>query len=403
LKLILPLIFIDIFAIPMVHLGAIPFKFSFLYLLVWFLVKRPSVKLVLPLVGLIVALWLGKIFSFWRYELFHFEETIFMTVNYGVILVGYAFGLRSRLKDVNWLFGLIVVFISINLLIMLFWQSSTFLINFYNLQVRLEEGLFAYRNPGIFSNPNVSALASNLLILFWVLARQRGLITLKGFVYDAIVLLLGLIAAISFGSKSGFSAYAIILFSYLVISFRFSARRTILSIIVLLGLLIVINKSFMKSNIGSYTSGITTLVTFDDKIQREIFADHSRAGSRIFKIKHGFKMWLKAPLWGLGGDRTGSSSLQHIQYHNDWTEVLVSSGLAGFIMLILLVYQTSKQSLLFIVPFIFPGLTNSFFFTAQIAMAYFLFVGIITSHKNHSQELIPVNNNLPGVASLDNK
>jgi hypothetical protein len=388
----------------MIHLGGIPFKLSFLYLLGWVLINRPSVKLVLPLVGLIFALWLGKIYSFWRYDLFHFEETIFMTVNYGVILVGYTFGLRSRLKDVNWLFGIILLFVTINMLIMLFWQSSTFLINFYNLHVRLEEGLFAYRNPGIFSNPNVSALASNLLILFWVLARQRGLITLRGSMYDAVVLLLGLITVISFGSKSGFSAYFIILGSYLLFFLRFNARQTILSIIVLSGLLLIINKTIMKSDIGSYSSGVSTLFTFDKKIQSELYKDHSVDGSRVYKLIHGFKMWLKAPILGLGGDRKGgSNTIQHLQYHNDWTEVLVSSGLVGFIMLILLVYQTSKQSLLFIVPFIFPGLTNSFFFTAQIAMAYFLFVGIITSHKNHSQEVIPVNNNLPEVGSLDNK
>jgi hypothetical protein len=370
----------------MMHLGGMPFKLSFLYILVWFLINRPSAKLILPLGGLIIALWLGKIFSFWRHDLIQFKETLFLTVNYGVILVGYAFGLRSRLRDMNWLFGVIVVFVSINLLIMLFWQSSTFLISFYSLEVRLEQGLFAFRNPGIFSNPNVSALASNLLMLFWVLARQKGLITLKGILYDVIALLLGLIAIISFGSKSGFSAYLIILVTYITLFLRFNAFRTIFSVIISITLLIVINKSIVKSDIGSYATGIDTFFSLDEKIQSEFGKDHSVDGSRMFKLKHGLKTWQYAPIFGLGADRSGTKLIRHIQYHNDWTEVLVSSGIVGIIMLIIIVYQISKVSLLLLVPFIFPGITNSFFFTAQIAMSYFIFVGIITSSTLYVNE-----------------
>ena len=125
MKFILPLIFFDIFVIPMMHLGGMPFKLSFLYLLGWFLINRPSIKQILPLLGLIIALWLGKIFSFWRYDLIYFKETQFLTVNYGVLIVGYAFGLRSRLRDMNWLFGIIIIFVSINMLIMLFTPEST--------------------------------------------------------------------------------------------------------------------------------------------------------------------------------------------------------------------------------------------------------------------------------------
>ena len=368
------------------HLGGMPFKLSFLYLLVWFLINRPSDKLILPFGGLIIALWLGKIFSFWRYDLIQFKETIFLTVNYGVILVGYAYGLRLRIRDMNWLFGVIVVFTSINMLIMLFWQSSTFLISFYNLEVRLEQGLFAFRNPGIFSNPNVSALASNLLMLFWVSARQKGLITLKGILYDVIALLLGLITVTSFGSKSGSSAYLIIVVTYITVFLRFNAFRTILSAIIAIALLFVINKSIAKSDIGSYNTGTDTFFSLDEKIQNEFGKDHSVDGSRIFKIRHGLNTWQKAPIFGLGADRSGTKSILHIQYHNDWTEVLVSSGLVGIFMLILIVYRISKISLLLLVPFIFPGLTNSFFFTAQLAMSYFIFVGIITSNTTQVNE-----------------
>lgn len=386
MKWITPIIFTDVFIFPMFHFNDVPFKLSFIYLLLWAVYKRPNAKYAYPFYGLIISLWIGKLNGYYTFDLFGFDKTIFMTVNYMVILLGLLYGLSMNHNNMNWLFRLILMYTLVNIIIMVFWKSNEFIINFYSLQFRIDQGLFAYRNPGVFSNPNVSALGSNILILFWIIAKKKGLISEIGNIYEAIVFTCGFVLAISFGSKSGFSAY-LILFLYNTLKLRsYSVWKSAIVVALIIVFLMIINSYMVRYEVGSYKTGVSTLLSMNEKIQYEIDKDSSQDGSRIFKINHGIHLWMLAPLLGMGSDRNGSGVVSQIQYHNDWTEVLVSSGLIGILFLIIIVYNISRLSFILLIPFIFPGLTNSFLFTAQIAMAYYIFVGLIVRSDKVSFE-----------------
>jgi len=373
----------DIFLLPMFHVLGAPFKFSFIYLIIWYIVKRPFNRMLMPVMGLIIALWLGKIMSYFIYDMHSFDQTMFMTLNYGVIFIGFAYGLRYSPKKMNWLFTLIILFVLINIVIMIFWRSSPNLIRFYNLEFRLESGLFDYRNPGTLSNPNGSAMALNLLLLFWVIAKQYKLIDLSNAIYDMLLFILGFIVIVSFGSKSGFLAYFIILGYAFRDYLKQNAIKVFMVVIVAVVAVTTLTSYVQNKNIGSFETGISTFFSLDDKIQNEFSKDNSLDGSRIYKLKHALESWLRSPIWGFGADRSASNSIQSIQYHNDGSEILVNSGSIGLFLFALIVLRIFKIHPILIVPFIFPGMTNSFFFTAQYAMCHFIMVGIFYQAKTN--------------------
>ena len=127
--------------------------------------------------------------------------------------------------------------------------------------------------------------------------------------------------------------------------------------------------------------GIDKIVNFDKALESEINLDYSKNGSRIFKVNAAFENFSISPLFGVGSDRSTGDILNRVAYHNDWSEVLVGTGLIGFLFYLLMVYRIFKLEYIFTLPFLIPGLTNAFIFTFQIAAFYFLFVGLILNLK----------------------
>lgn len=377
-KYALPLIFFEIFLFPMFHIGNIPFKFSFIYLALFWIIKRPWSSFIISFLIIILFSWIGKVHACFFLDQYEIKRTLWFTMNYLVLVVGFLYGIRQSPKNLNWVFPLGILYGVINIAILFFWKSSPFLIEFYHLERRVSEGLFDLRNPGVFTNPNVSALGMNLLLLFWVVGKDKGLITLRKGYYDVLIFVIGLVANITFASANGFIAYFLISGIYFFYQFKEKFYKGIL-VLVGITILIFVSNSFLSTQygVGAYRGGIYLLSNFDKKINYELSKDSAIDGSRIYKIRHAFNAVFLSPLWGVGSDRVDSERLESIQYHNDWSEIMVSSGLIGLIALTYMVWRISRVSLMLVMPFIFPGLTNTFLFTVQVAMAYFIFLGIV--------------------------
>ena len=123
--------------------------------------------------------------------------------------------------------------------------------------------------------------------------------------------------------------------------------------------------------------GIEQILNFDEAIEKEINKDSGEDGNRIVKIQNAINNFVYSPLFGVGSDRSNGKILNRTAYHNDWSEILVSTGFLGFLLYFIVAYRVYKLSVVLLVPFAFPGLTNAFIFSMQIAAFYFLFVGII--------------------------
>jgi O-antigen ligase len=353
---LLAFMFFEIFLLPMWSIGPVPFKFSFLIIIFSLIRKIPKSPFVLPFLLIILLLWIGKFYSYLFFDEINFTQTLRSTVNYLLIIAAFLYSKNiKKTGNFNWLVLLAVSFAIINISILVIGPSMPSLISFYALDLRLEEGLFFARNPGIATNPNGSALMGNLILLFWVVSNKFNLVTLKSKFWDIIVFISIGIAILSFVSKSGFFAYFLIC----------------------LFILINVSNKLDKDDTLILKYGIEQVLNFDEALVNEANKDPGQDGNRIVKIQNAMNTFFYSPLFGVGSDRSNGEILNRTAYHNDWAEILVSTGFFGFLLYFIIAYRIYKLSVILLVPFIFPGMTNAFIFTMQLPAFYFLFVGII--------------------------
>ena len=377
-NLLLGFLFAEVFLLPVWHLGPIPFKISLLIVLFSLIKGIPKLNIIAAFIGIILLLWTGKIYSLLFLNEYQITDTIRITINYLVIIAGLQYSQKIKpLDNLNWLALITLSYAIINLIVFVFAEKIPALVSFYNLNIRLEEGLFLIRNPGINTNPNGSALQGNLLLLFYVVAKRNNLITLSSKLWDVIVFVSLAVAMISFQSRSGIIAYVIITSWYFI---KTLSIKTVLQYIILIfftGLLSVNSaRAFMPKQLDVFKNSLSLLYTFGDNIEAEIIS-----GPRISKIYAMFDNFKLSPIVGVGSDRTSGRKLNRVWYHNDFSEVLVSTGIFGLILYILVFFWVKKVDFILITPFLFPGLTNSFLFTMQIVGFFFLFTGIIYKKK----------------------
>ena len=381
---LLALMFFEVCLLPLWHLGPIPFKFSFFAIIYSFRKKIPKSSFILPFLALIILIWLGKFYSYLFLGEYEFQETIRTTINFLLIIAVFLYSIKIKIPDnLNWLALLAIAYSFINICVFILAPKYPSIMSFYNLETRLEEGLFLYRNPGTLTNPNGSAMLANLILLFWVVANKNNLITLKSKVWDIIVFMSVGIAIISFVSKSGILAYLILCGFYF--KQYFSIRNLFKAIFPLIIVAFLISNFIIQlseNELHVLELGIDKIVNIDDAIESEINIDQSQDGSRIYKIKAAIENFTLSPIFGVGSDRSTGSMLNTVWYHNDFSEILVSTGLFGFLFYLLMIYRIFRLEYILILPFFLPGLTNAFISTFQIAAFYFLFVGLILKLKN---------------------
>lgn len=382
---LLALMFFEVLLLPMWNVGPIPLKVSFLIIIYSLLKSIPKNSFIPFFLSLIVLLWLGKIFSFLFLNETDFTQTIRITLNYLLIISAISYSVKiNKIDNLNWIALLAILFFTINIVILIFGPSIPSIISFYKLDLRLEEGLFLVRNPGIMGNPNGSALVGNLIFLFWIVAKKFNLITFKSNLWTWIVIISIGLANLSFVSRSGFLAFLILITYLLFQNFKFKKILSLFFSFLIIGFLSVFTLNKIdpeKLQILSY--GLETVINLDDQISDEINRNRGQGGdaNRLDKIVFGIENFYVSPLFGVGSDRSTGQILNRTQYHNDWIETLVSTGSIGFIIYLLVTLKIFRISRILIIPILIPGLTNSFIFTLQIVAFYFLFVGIISRRK----------------------
>jgi O-antigen ligase len=389
-SVILFLIFAETFLLPFWHLGPVPFKFSFFYV-IFYLIRRgvPKSYFIIPFVGIISLLWIGKIFAFIFYGEKGIYDTFYATMNYGLIILGFLYALKLKpVKNLNWLMPLIVLFSILNLYVFAIGPSSPRILIFYGLMNRLEEGLFLVRNPGVFTNPNSSALAGNCLLIFWVVARKFKIISYKKGIVDTIVFVFIALALLSFQSRGGFLAFGATLLYFAIHELNIKSIFYTFGIMILFLILAIgIVPKIFPDQIQIFEVGINKVLQINAEINGEIGKDNTNDGSRLYKIKAAFENVPYSPIFGVGSDRTSGIVLNNVWYHNDWLEMLVSTGILGFFLLLLIFIRVYKLNAALAIPFIFGGMTNSFIVTVQIVMFYFLFIGLIIKKTQYEKRI----------------
>ncbi|GEM_PF-5148907 len=356
---------LDLLFLPMFHLGGIPWKPSFLLVLLYLpqVAKTRDHRRLLAIAAAMIVLFLLGTLTFWLYQGFQLERETTLTYLAIWVLVpcGFAFGFGRFRAGSTFLIPLIVVYMAINVYLWLFFDSATWLTRFYGLGTRVEEGLFAYRNMGIMFNPNVSAMGIILLTVFLLIGYERGVLGLQSKRGMVIALIAACITLLTFASRGSLVLFALMT-AFFLRRRIFSPNLVRIGVPVFIALVVIANLSTQIPVVAERANQVLSLPN-DFRHTFDLSEEANQANNLMrpfFKAQIAIERFMYSPVWGTGMEVVRQHEPFHdVNFHDDALVILVAQGLLGFIAYAALLRRSYLISIYALVPF-FNGWVNSF-------------------------------------------
>jgi hypothetical protein len=403
---------VDQLLVPMFHIGPFPYKISYLLLGLWLgdwvlggvhpSQRRAAADFLRAAIAISIIVGcalVGEVILAFRSPPSSYGEAVRSVLIYVLATLSFGLGLSARRFQLKWL--IVVLFVSIGLnLAFVFLRTGlpAWLINFYYSQrdvntvaisgVSDVAGMLDLTRPrGLFSNPNVSALMVNIVALFIHLAWRKRLLGLPGALVGMAVVVLPVVLTAVLASRGEFLVASVLAFLNLRLMFGAQSifkRIRVALVAGIIGLVAVAGSSTLRS-------GESPLQNLERILQLRNIFDVSSGATEEDQATGG----LARPLIGLVGawDRFSTSPLvgtgfsvgqaypfdfETQYFHNDWFRLLVTSGPIGVAAMLWLIRRFCwPLGWPAIIPFVLPGLVNTFQLNIPAFMFYFFMVGVL--------------------------
>ena len=361
IKDILYFIFIvDAMLLPVYHIANIPFKISYLCcafaiikkIIDIFLQKKVKIEKEVFLLFLIIFFML---IGWINYVRIGNPVNFFVTFRQIVIILlgigAYYLAIKFEFKKIYFFFPILCC--SLNLLLILLWDFS-WMKEFYLVETRSLSSMLI-RNVGIWGNPNSSALGANLIFIFSLLGVKQFHKTSKEFSSLKVIFLLTLPTFINILlglSRSGVVCFLLINMIYY---FSKSYSRGLIKRLITFAILI-----FCLLSIFLFFPEISLLYGAKNRFVTRIIDTEIGIKERGIDYMMGFNRITQAPILGSGADISSIEPYNARRFHNDYIILWSIGGILALLLYLLFIFHVIKIELIFLPPFLFPGLTNMF-------------------------------------------
>lgn len=400
---VLGLVFIvDQLMLPMLHVAGMPFKLTYLVLGAWLfdlagkkLVDENAarryqefLRVALYFLGIIAAGVIGELWTGTRIRVPDHGETYRSIAIYLLMLLSFGLGLSAYQFRMKWLLHVLYASVAANLLVVFFGRYFPGLVlMYYDATTTGAEVLDAYRPRGLLGNPNVSMLHVNLVMLFVVVAQLKGYLEL-GVQRAVVTLALPIVTALVLATRTEL-VVSVVLGGTLLNSIARQhgnrpAQRLLIggAALVSAGVLFFL-VSFVASNNEMILAGLERVTS-----TRGALLDVTDRNSSILRPllvwEIVYARFKESPIFGTGFNpaQFWPYNYSPLYYHNDWFRVLVTSGIAGFLLYVLMVRRFwVVAGGIAVIPFFLPALTNTFILAIPASMFYFFMMGVITERR----------------------
>jgi O-antigen ligase len=248
----------------------------------------------------------------------------------------------------------------------------------------VNEILAMERPRGIFGNPNVSMLQVNIIFLFVVLARRHGLVPRTSMPVNVAIVALPAMLSVVLQSRGELLSSALISAVFIDTLMRERGRAVGQKAIVVVGLIltmIVVVKllTVYAANSALLAAGLARVTRLGSASGPTPDLDSSFLRP-LLAWGIVYNRFLASPIFGSGFNVSDAFPFDYspTYFHNDWFRVLVTSGTIGLGLLFALVRRFfAPLGLIALLPFVFPGLTNTFLLAVPSVMFYFFMVGVL--------------------------
>lgn len=401
---VLALFTLDMLFLPMFHFRGLPVKPAYVVVAAYVfaaMASRPVRAMVGWCWSLAIVFWIGAFYLFIIEDGARVSETARNSLVWFLAPLAFAFGWQHRRARLNFLLAFIPLYFLLNLVLTLTYREAGWLVSFYGLEDRVTYGMFDWRSPGIHYNPNLSALAANLMLLTIVLGERLEAIRVRSVVRWAVFL--SVIGTHSLLGSRGELASALLLGAVWMWDVTTARRRQRLLRFVLIGGTAAV--SFLAAFYWSlahlaargyafsfvlyqFSANSTTLASAGQ------FSDQSARGDSLLlrpflQVEKAYARFLVSPVWGTGFDSGTWYPFNETYFHNDWIVVVVAGGVLGLLLFVGVLLQLRPLGLIALLPFFITAPFNSFIMAPSHMMFYFAMAGLLTgavSRRNQPAE-----------------
>ena len=412
---------VDQLLLPMFHFNGLPFKLSYFlagYWFVDFLVRkdrdfyadREFKMFAMAVMIIVLCSCIGELFFAVTWNVEGLEPFIRSVLIYVLMMLSFGLGLSALNFNFKWLISIILVAILLNFgFIFLKSQMPPFLISLYygdavindfaGLGLTDVDSVLALTRPrGLFSNPNGSAFLVNIISLFLYLGIKHKLCAIPKFGHYFLVITLPIILTIFLASRGEFLVSLVLaaLHYRLVLTNNKSYVRK-LNVLIILVPLSLIGYVSQKIDMSDFQYNIDRTLSIIDVIENSS-ADGDQQKKELSSLARPLQVFLPAyqrfkisPIFGSGYSKVAGHayfSEGTDYFHNDWFRIVVTSGVIGVIVMLWII----NRFVLFLgwpvlIPFVFPGMVNSFLLNIPAVMFFFFMIGCMRSRLKRPKPL----------------
>ena len=397
MKLLFPFIIFDLAFLPLFHIAGLPVKPSYLLVILLFVSPGSTIitlggRLGRDLLALFFVLSIltiiGSLVFMLAYDGASYSQTVRNIIIFVLAPMAFIVGTRDSRRWHSYVVIYILAYAAITLVFSAYYLELGWLATFYGLEERVASGVYASRSQGLFWNANVSALFMTMLFLYFAAGVKYGFVrTMPIITFMMVSAAFATVAVL--GSRNQFLALGII--SLLLIrSMWIRGKSRGVAVSVLVSVIALVLFSAQLGNLANQYVGYDPVAALERGFST-IGDTEDSSGSFLRPIRslgEALERWGASPLVGTGFDSTGTRPFQGTQYHNDWLLILTASGAIGLLVFAAIVYRLARLDLILLVPFLLPGMTNSFIFAPSHFLLFMLLAGMLWRRK--AAGLVPV-------------
>ena len=385
-SLLFPIIVFDLAFLPMFHIFGLSYKPSYLIILFLIVATKNSSELLfrgssrnfITLFLILAAVtFLGAITYMTVYGNPQYAVSIRNIIIYIMAPLAFWVGTRETRPTHNYLIVFLLAYAVVTLVLSVFYQELSAVTKFYQLEDEIASGVYSARSQGLFENANISALFMTLLFMYFVIGIKYAFIRTRAATFFLAIFSTFVTISILQSRNQTVAALVVTVLFLVFLSRTVRLKRIILGVVISVAMVIIISGP-LSASLG-YDPVARLKNTF--AMARDTSSSAHGLRRPIQALDKATERWLASPLFGTGFDSSGESPFEGTQYHNDWLFVWTSAGMIGLLVLTAIVLLLGRIDLILIVPFAFPGMTNSFIFAPSHFLLLMLLAGLAWRRK----------------------
>ena len=407
------LLVIDQLLLPMFHIGGFPIKPTYLLAAMWAvdqLLRNPATAMnrwqqghfnnVAAVIGLIAGCAiLGGLYFQALYDATNAPLTAKNLTMLLLAVLSFGVGITATRFRMSWLLPVLAAALALNLMFIVLRNSVPAWITSLYFPPLAVESLASHgvtsaadllelgRPRGMTNNPNSSALMINIIVLFAYVGLRLRLIPRPGALASAMLVFMPSALSLVLASRGEFlSATFLGVLNFRLLfggaSAAWRLRMILVCIVLAAGSIYVAGRVGFGESFLENVQRIARIMQILDAKQAAIDGDaETGTVSRpLLTAREAGVRFVISPLFGSGYASTVAPPYDHgtEYFHNDWFWLAVTSGLLGVAAMLWFVARYCVPiSPVLVLPFVLPGMVNTFLLNVPVMMFFFFMIGVL--------------------------